>query len=341
MAPSILKSAAVITAVLATLSTATPLKAVGRRQDPSASAAPCINGNDAVICGAHGDSAGAITYTQGGTTYAIVGPSGTNAGYISTIGGAGPTGAAGPTGSSPNIPQVTGTSPGGNSVGNSAGNSPGSTGGEFFPIKASVDDEVVNDKSSVVAPLSTGVNPPATTLQTATTPSSTGGSPGGNPGGNQGASGGFGLNFPNSVYPMTCPVASPEGQKGYLTPGGSTSGTCQGESSWCTGDMTLYEVATDPKSPSSCGGINNVSGVNTDNDLVVALPIGMMDKASMCGKMVQIHNPASGKTQQAQVVDSCGGCQGRDLDMSHQLYDNLSGNRACGRIGGIQWYFLS
>lgn len=325
MTLSILKPIATMAAVLLTLSNATPMNPVARRQDPSA----CTSGNDAVICGAHGDSAGAITVTQGDTVYAIVGPSGTNPGYISTVGGAGPTGAV------PSIAQVTGTNP----PAKTDGTPPPSTGGEFYPIKASVEDDIVNDSSSVTAPLSTGAPPPppASTLQTATTPVSTDGSTGGS----QGGPGSFGTNFPNAKYPMTCPVPGPEGQAGYLAPGGSTSGNCESSSSWCTGDMTLYETAKDPDHKSSCGDVNGVAGINSDDDLVVAIPIGFMNKASMCGKTVQIYNPASGISATAQVVDSCGGCQGRALDMSHGLYDKLSGNRACGRIGGIQWYFTS
>lgn len=340
MAPSIFQSLAVMTVLLSALSTATPIKAPAKRQGAPASSGACTNGNNAVICGAQGDSAGSITVTQSdGSTLVIAGPSGTNPGYVSTIGGAGPTGAG------PVVPLATGpTITTSKEVTDSTPDD--STGAKFYPIKASVEDSTKNvvnngpvDPNPVGAiPLSTGSPPPASTLQTTTIPTTT--STPNTPGGSQGG-GGFGTNFPNAKSPMTCPVTSPEGQKGYLAPGGSSSGSCQGESNWCTGDLTFYEVASDKDHPSSCGDVNGVTGVNSDSDFVIAVPINFMNKASMCGKTVQIHNPASGQSATATVVDSCGDCQGRSIDMSHGLYDKLVGNRDCGRVGGVQWYFDS
>ncbi|KAL9621051.1 MAG: hypothetical protein Q9160_004436 [Pyrenula sp. 1 TL-2023] len=339
MAPSILQSFAAMTVLLSALSTATPIKAPVKRQGASASTSACTNGNNAVICGAQGDSAGSITVTQAdGSTLVIAGPSGTNPGYVSTIGGAGPTGAG------PTVPLTTGTTA--TTMNEVTKPIDDSTGAKFYPIQASVEDSTKNvvnngpaDVNSVGAvPLSTGSPPPASTLQTTTIPTTTS-TPGGTPGGTQGSSGGFGTNFASAKSPMTCPVTSAEGQKGYLAPGGSSSGSCQGESNWCTGDLTFYEVASDAAHPSACGDVNGLTGVNSDSDFVIAVPINFMNKQSMCGKTVQIHNPASGQSATATVVDSCGDCQGRSIDMSHGLYDKLVGNRDCGRVGGVQWYF--
>ena len=55
-----------------------------------------------------------------------------------------------------------------------------------------------------------------------------------------------------------------------------------------------------------------------------------------CGSRINIHNPASGKTVQATVVDTCVGCATYDVDVSSSLFANLEGGLSAGRVT-VDW----
>jgi hypothetical protein len=89
-------------------------------------------------------------------------------------------------------------------------------------------------------------------------------------------------------------------------PGATTSDGCS-QSFPCSGDITNYDPSTG----------NNACGdpVYQPTDSVIAIAYGMMgtlssgtEKNPLCGRYVQIENPANGKTARGMVVDKCMGC---------------------------------
>ena len=75
----------------------------------------------------------------------------------------------------------------------------------------------------------------------------------------------------------------------------------------CSGDITYYDPSI---GIGACGG-----PVHQPTDSVVAISYGMMGTLSsgievnpLCGRQVQIKNPANGKTARGMVVDKCNGC---------------------------------
>lgn len=89
-------------------------------------------------------------------------------------------------------------------------------------------------------------------------------------------------------------------------PGAATSDDCS-QSFPCSGDITNYDPSVG----------NNACGdrVYQPTDSVIAIAYGMMgtlssgtEKNPLCGRYVQIENPANGKTARGMVVDKCMGC---------------------------------
>ena len=254
------------------------------------------------------------------TTYAL--PGGTGAPAAPVVTAAPPTqpAAAPPVTNSP--PQSTGT--------------PQSSGGQFFQNPSP--DSSSSSSSTVENIPSAPASSPPTTPSTSSSP----------PSGGSSGSGGYGTSFAGATYPRqalqsqgidTCPHGSDLGVPGTKAPGGKTSGPCDSEANFCTGDMTHYDVATSMANPSSCGNANN--GASDD---VVALSHLLMPNKEFCGKKINLFNPVTGKSGTATVVDTCEGCDiPTSIDMSNHLYETLMGptdtTTSCGRSGGISWYF--
>lgn len=55
-----------------------------------------------------------------------------------------------------------------------------------------------------------------------------------------------------------------------------------------------------------------------------------------CGSQISIHHPASGRTVQATVVDTCAGCAMYDVDVSGSLFTRLAGGLSGGRTA-VDW----
>lgn len=55
-----------------------------------------------------------------------------------------------------------------------------------------------------------------------------------------------------------------------------------------------------------------------------------------CGSQISIHNPASGQTVRATVVDTCVGCATYDVDVSESLFKTLAGGLSAGRVT-VNW----
>ena len=89
-------------------------------------------------------------------------------------------------------------------------------------------------------------------------------------------------------------------------PGATTSDGCT-QSFPCSGDITNYDPSV---GNNACGNT-----VYQPTDSVLAIAYGMMgtlssgtEKNPLCGRCVQIENPANGKTARGMVVDKCMGC---------------------------------
>lgn len=95
--------------------------------------------------------------------------------------------------------------------------------------------------------------------------------------------------------------------------------------------MTYYDV-----------GLGSCGWTSTPNEYIVAIPHQQMNNPTnpnanpLCGKTVSIHY--GGKTAQAKVVDTCGGCSPGDLDMSTSLFSFFAPMSA-GRVGGMTWSY--
>ena len=55
-----------------------------------------------------------------------------------------------------------------------------------------------------------------------------------------------------------------------------------------------------------------------------------------CGSQISIHNPTSGQTVQATVVDTCEGCAMYDIDVSGSVFTGLEGGLTAGRVP-VNW----
>lgn len=55
-----------------------------------------------------------------------------------------------------------------------------------------------------------------------------------------------------------------------------------------------------------------------------------------CGSQISIHNPTSGQTHQATVVDTCQACAMHDIDVTESLFLKLAGGLSAGRVP-VEW----
>lgn len=100
-----------------------------------------------------------------------------------------------------------------------------------------------------------------------------------------------------------------------------------------TGDITWYDPGL-----GSCG---ETHGASED---IVALPHGIMTPQNganpnnnpLCGSMITI--TYNGASHQAEVVDTCGGCEGGSIDLSPTLFEKVAPN-GDGRVSGVSWSF--
>ncbi|KAK5134225.1 hypothetical protein LTR08_006768 [Meristemomyces frigidus] len=129
---------------------------------------------------------------------------------------------------------------------------------------------------------------------------------------------------PSSTYvaPTTSSSAAPAASSSA-----SSSGTTY------SGDITHYDVAL-----GSCGW------TNTDDEAVVAIPHVLMNNPAnpnlnpWCGQYITISY--AGKTNQAKIVDTCGGCDADAIDLSPTLFTAVAptGN---GRVHDVEWWFTN
>lgn len=114
----------------------------------------------------------------------------------------------------------------------------------------------------------------------------------------------------------------------------STTGTCSDNDNRCVGDITYYGGGL-----GACGW--NVD-TNTQNE--IALPYDFMGTQSngnpYCGQGVTVYNPATGNTALAIVGDKCMSCIDRSIDLTQQLFGQLTnGNFDAGVEDNVQWWF--
>ncbi|KAI9877870.1 MAG: hypothetical protein M1830_002611 [Pleopsidium flavum] len=114
-------------------------------------------------------------------------------------------------------------------------------------------------------------------------------------------------------------------------------------SSHYSGDITHYDTNS-TIGKGSCGWDNNGASEN-----VIAMPHGMMGPQSngnsYCGNTVTIK--VGDKTATAKVVDKCGGCNDQAIDLSNQLFGQLTGyyhyisdpSLDPGRVHDVAWWF--
>jgi len=112
----------------------------------------------------------------------------------------------------------------------------------------------------------------------------------------------------------------------------SSSGTCEGTSNACVGDVTYWTGGL-----GACGTV-----VDTNSDYAIALPYEFMGTLSntnpYCGRTVTLLNPTSGTTVQATVMDKCMGCVDRAIDCTELLFNAITDNLGNGRESGIEWW---
>ncbi|KAH8104792.1 Non-catalytic module family EXPN protein [Cristinia sonorae] len=70
-------------------------------------------------------------------------------------------------------------------------------------------------------------------------------------------------------------------------------------------------------------GLGACGYTDSNNDLVVALPVKAYGNGENCNKYLQIKNTASGATARGRVRDKCPGCEGESIDMSPALFKEL------------------
>ncbi|RDW61060.1 hypothetical protein BP6252_12443 [Coleophoma cylindrospora] len=128
-------------------------------------------------------------------------------------------------------------------------------------------------------------------------------------------------------------AVSSSSSSGSIATTGSTTGTCEGSSNVCQGDITYYTAGL------------GACGLTTDGDTesVIALPHDFMGTQSngnpYCGKTVTIYCVATGKSTQATVVDKCMGCTGRSIDLSIKAMAALDPNyETVGRETATWWF---
>lgn len=105
-----------------------------------------------------------------------------------------------------------------------------------------------------------------------------------------------------------------------------TSTSSSGGAGAHTGQLTYYDV-----------GLGSCGYTNTDSEAVVAMAVGLMDKATMCGKSVSV--TYGGVTKTAKIVDTCMGCADGNLDMSPTLFEAFA-PLTSGRVSGATWSFV-
>lgn len=89
-------------------------------------------------------------------------------------------------------------------------------------------------------------------------------------------------------------------------------------------------------------GLGSCGAYSSSSDAVVALSISMMGNPSnpnanpKCFSRIRIHNPTTGGTHWATIVDTCYACAHEDIDVSESLFAQVApgGN---GRVEGIEW----
>ncbi|KAL9132058.1 MAG: hypothetical protein Q9217_000186, partial [Psora testacea] len=113
-------------------------------------------------------------------------------------------------------------------------------------------------------------------------------------------------------------------------PGATTPDDCT-QSSPCSGDITNYDPSV---GKGACG-----DPVYQPTDSVIAIAYGMMGTLSsgtemnpLCGRYVQIENPANGKMARGMVVDKCMGCGSTSIDLSMELFKQLVDDVNVGRV---------
>lgn len=112
----------------------------------------------------------------------------------------------------------------------------------------------------------------------------------------------------------------------------SATNMCTGKSDACEGDITHYDGGQ-----SACGPI-----VDSDTEMGIALPFEFMGTLSnnnpYCGRSVTIHNPSTGLEVTAKVVEKCGGCYNRAIDLTNAAFNAIA--PSCdGRCSGFIWWF--
>lgn len=114
--------------------------------------------------------------------------------------------------------------------------------------------------------------------------------------------------------------------------GGSISATCEGGGSSCKGEVTHWDGGL-----GACGTV-----VNTESDMAIALPHGLMGTRSndnpYCNRAVTIRT-VSGSTVQAFVKDKCMGCVDRSIDLTNTLFNAVTDGKGDGRVANIEWWF--
>ncbi|KAK5684738.1 hypothetical protein LTR17_027096 [Elasticomyces elasticus] len=97
------------------------------------------------------------------------------------------------------------------------------------------------------------------------------------------------------------------------------------------GDITHYDV-----------GLGSCGWTNDNDDDVVAIPHGMMNNGvnpnvnPRCGTYIIIRY--LGLNHSAQIVDTCGGCDGASIDLSPTFFTVVAPN-GDGRVSGVEWWY--
>ncbi|KAK3625605.1 hypothetical protein LTR56_020325 [Elasticomyces elasticus] len=111
----------------------------------------------------------------------------------------------------------------------------------------------------------------------------------------------------------------------------AASGTTSSDSAHNTGDITWYAP-----------GMGSCGWTNTEDEAIVAIPHGIMENGAnpnlnpLCGQYITISY--AGATHQAKIVDTCGGCDGQAIDLTHSLFDTVAPS-GDGRVHNVEWWF--
>ena len=114
----------------------------------------------------------------------------------------------------------------------------------------------------------------------------------------------------------------------------STTGTCSDTNNRCVGDITYWDGGL-----GACGWT-----IDSTTQNQIALPVAFMGTQSngnpYCGRSVSVYNPLTGVTAQATVGDKCMGCVDRSIDLTQQLFGQVTdGDFGAGREYNVQWWF--